>query len=153
MRILLLLTVLLTACSSTGVVPTDGDNYMIAKKSAEFGLGPPIKAQASVYAEANEFCGDDSVETVNLNVRNAVFGRQGSVNLEFRCIDKVASSSSTSINSDAEMGKANTVSESSDQSRLLNDRYADLERLKRLLDDGTLTQEEFDSEKAKVLSE
>jgi len=33
------------------------------------------------------------------------------------------------------------------------DKYADLERLKKLLDDGALTQEEFDREKAKILSE
>ena len=31
------------------------------------------------------------------------------------------------------------------------DKYADLERLRMLLDDGTLTQEEFDNEKAKIL--
>ena len=33
------------------------------------------------------------------------------------------------------------------------DKYADLQRLKELLDDGTLTQEEFDREKAKILNE
>ena len=33
------------------------------------------------------------------------------------------------------------------------DRYTDLERLKRLLDDGALTQEEYDSEKAKILND
>ena len=33
------------------------------------------------------------------------------------------------------------------------DKYTDLERLKRLLDDGALTQEEYDREKAKILSE
>ena len=31
------------------------------------------------------------------------------------------------------------------------DRYADLEKLKKLLDDGTLTQDEFAKEKAKIL--
>jgi hypothetical protein len=33
------------------------------------------------------------------------------------------------------------------------DKYADLERLKNLLDDGALTQEEYDNEKAKILNE
>lgn len=32
------------------------------------------------------------------------------------------------------------------------DKYSDLERLKKLLDDGALTQEEFDREKAKILN-
>ena len=33
------------------------------------------------------------------------------------------------------------------------DKYEDLERLKKLLDDGALTQEEYDLEKAKILNE
>lgn len=33
------------------------------------------------------------------------------------------------------------------------DKYADLERLKKLLDDGALTQGEYDREKAKILNE
>ena len=33
------------------------------------------------------------------------------------------------------------------------DKYSDLERLKKLLDDGALTQEEYDREKAKILNE
>ena len=33
------------------------------------------------------------------------------------------------------------------------DRYSELEKLKRLLDDGALSQEEYDTEKAKILSE
>jgi len=33
------------------------------------------------------------------------------------------------------------------------DRYSELEKLKKLLDDGALTQEEYDTEKAKILGE
>ena len=82
-----LLAFALTACSSSGVIPTGEDTYMIAKRSAQFGTGPPVKTQAAVYAEANEFCAQQqkTIETVNLDVRNSVFGRQGSVTLQFRC--------------------------------------------------------------------
>ena len=80
-------TVLLVACKSTGIVPMDSETYMIAKKSSEFGFGPPIKAKADVYNEANEYCAKEqkTVETIDFEMRNAVFGRQGSVSLEFRC--------------------------------------------------------------------
>lgn len=83
----LLLVFTLTACSSTGVVPTGDDTYMIAKRSAQAGFGPPVKTRAAVYAEANEFCAKKqaSVETINLDVINSGFGRPGSVTLEFRC--------------------------------------------------------------------
>ena len=40
-----------------------------------------------------------------------------------------------------------------DENTAGRDKYADLERLRMLLDDGTLTQEEFENEKAKILSE
>lgn len=51
-------------------------------------------------------------------------------------------SSSSSINA------SSTDAGSSSGSR---DKYSDLERLKKLLDDGALTQEEFDREKARIL--
>ena len=37
------------------------------------------------------------------------------------------------------------------QSTTWHDKYAEIERLKKLLDQGALTQEEFDREKAKLL--
>jgi hypothetical protein len=76
-----------TACASTGVVPMDGNTFMIAKKSAQFGAGPPVMVQADVYREANEYCAKENkeVETVKLDIVNSGFGRAGSVSLEFRC--------------------------------------------------------------------
>ncbi len=88
MRVLLVCAALmLAACTSTGVVPTGDDTYMIGKRSAQAGFGPPVKTRAAVYAEANEFCAKKqaSVETINLDVINSGFGRPGSVTLEFRC--------------------------------------------------------------------
>ena len=88
MRVFMMCGVLtLTACTSTGVVPTGNDTYMIAKRSAQVGMGPPVKTQAAVYAEANEHCAKEqkSVETIKLDVTNSGFGRPGSVTLEYRC--------------------------------------------------------------------
>ena len=88
MRILtVLFTFTLIACTSTGVVATGDDTYMIAKRSAQVGMGPPVKTQAAVYAEANEHCTKEqkSVDTVNLDVTNSGFAKPGSVTLEYRC--------------------------------------------------------------------
>jgi len=80
-------SLLLTGCSSTGVVPMDAGTYMIAKRSAQAGFGPPTAVQADVYREANEFCDKEQkdVETINLDVTNSGFGRPGNVSLTFRC--------------------------------------------------------------------
>lgn len=153
MRILLLSTVLLAACSSTGVIPTDSGSYMIAKQAPGVGWGPPIGIRGEAYTEANEFCGDKAVETIKLDTVNSGFARSGAVNLEFRCVDKVASDNSSPSTSDVDMETANAKDEQSDPSPPSNDKYDNLARLKKLLDDGTLTQEEFDREKAKILNE
>jgi len=77
----------LAGCASTGVVQTDGDKYMIAKKGPQVGFGPPIGIRAEVYQEANDFCAkqNKAVETINLELTDAGFGRAAAVNLEFRC--------------------------------------------------------------------
>lgn len=84
------LAITLMGCASTGVVQTDGDKYMIAKKSPQVGFGPPIGIRAEVYQEANDFCGkqNKAVETINLELTNSGFGRSAAVNLEFRCKNK-----------------------------------------------------------------
>jgi hypothetical protein len=84
-RVATLLVVL--GCSSTGVVPMDNGTYMIAKRSAQAGFGPPVAAKAQVYREANAFCARQgkTVETVNLELTDSGFARPGSVTLEFRC--------------------------------------------------------------------
>ena len=81
---------LLVGCASTGVVQTDGDNFMIAKKSPQVGLGPPIAARAEVYQEANAFCSRDGrvVETVRLELTDSGLGRSAAAVLEFRCKSK-----------------------------------------------------------------
>ena len=88
--ILLLAASLISGCASTGVVPMDGDTYMISKRSLQLGCGRPVATQAAVYREANAFCAkqDKQVETVNLEVQDSLPARPGSVTLQFRCIDK-----------------------------------------------------------------
>jgi hypothetical protein len=86
--LLVILALALTGCSSTGIVPMDRDTYMVAKKSHQFGMGPPVGAKADVYSEANEFCARQGrkVETVTLEMTNSAFAREGSVTLQFRCV-------------------------------------------------------------------
>lgn len=93
MRILLALPLAcaaLAACSSTGITPMDKGTYLIAKKSAQVGFGPPIGIKGEVYTEANEFCSKESkaVETVKLDETDSGFARSAAVSLVFRCVSK-----------------------------------------------------------------
>jgi len=87
MKKILLGSIFFVSCSSTGVVPMDGGTFMIAKRSAQVGFGPPDGVKADVYREANSFCANKSkeVETVNLEVTNSALAKPGNVSLTFRC--------------------------------------------------------------------
>jgi hypothetical protein len=77
----------LTACS-TGIVPMDAGTYMLARRSAQVGSGPPVRAQAKVYRDASAFCAQQGrlVETIKLDVDDGHPAHPGSVNLQFRCV-------------------------------------------------------------------
>ena len=79
----------LISCASTGVIPMDNDTYMVSKRSAQAGFGPPIRAKADVYREANAFCSkhNKKVETIKLDLTNSGFARPASASLEFRCVN------------------------------------------------------------------
>ena len=87
MKYLILVPLLLAACSSTGVVPMDAGIYMIAKRSAQIGFGPPDGVKADVYKEANDFCSNQGrvVETIKLEMTNSGLARPGNVSLQFKC--------------------------------------------------------------------
>jgi hypothetical protein len=68
----------------------DKGTYLIAKKSAQVGFGPPIGIKGEAYSEANEFCAKEGkdVETVKLEETNSGFARSAAISLEFRCVPK-----------------------------------------------------------------
>ena len=77
-----------SACASSGVVPADKGTFLITKRSAQAGFGPPVGTKTDVYQEANAHCAasQQEVETVDLQMVNSSFGRPGSVALHFRCV-------------------------------------------------------------------
>jgi len=86
-KIYALVMLFMVGCASTGVVPMDAGAFMIAKRSAQAGFGPPDGVKADVYKEANIFCSKENknVETIDLQVTNSGFARPGNVSLTFRC--------------------------------------------------------------------
>lgn len=70
------------------IVHMDGDTYLVQKRSAQIGMGPPVGAKASVYKAANKFAKEKGmvVETVDFKMVNSAFARPGSVELQFRCV-------------------------------------------------------------------
>lgn len=69
----------------------DHGTYMIGKKDSSPGLGVSLSNKAEVYKEANVFCIEKSleVETIKVTVLPAKFGKLGSTELEFKCVEPV----------------------------------------------------------------
>lgn len=119
---------------NTGVVPDGPDSYLIMR-TGKTGFVSSSSLQKKAYEEASVFCKQKSLvmQTISMESQRArPFGGFPEATLRFRC---VASASSVGGNS--------AVSP--------EEKYSHLERLKRLLDTGALTQEEFEKEKGKIL--
>ncbi|RYY02755.1 MAG: hypothetical protein EOO53_10960 [Gammaproteobacteria bacterium] len=89
--IVLSVTLLLTACSSTGVVPIGNSTYILSKKSAGCGFSSAEGTKSDLYVEANAYCEKQNkeIEAVIVNARDGVpFVRCASAELQFRCVNK-----------------------------------------------------------------
>lgn len=89
MRRMIILTLALGGCASSGIVPMDKGTFMITKKSAggAFVSGDEVKAE--LYTEANAHCAKtgQAVETIKAEGKNAVpFVRATQATIEFRCV-------------------------------------------------------------------
>lgn len=78
----------LAGCSSTGVVSTGPDTYMVAKSGGGPGASG-AEMSADLYREANAFCAAQKKQFVRISVTeqdNKPFVRLANAKLEFRCV-------------------------------------------------------------------
>ena len=133
-----ILSIAFLGCGKPQVVPMDGDTYLVQKRSAQVGFGPPEGAKAEVYEIANAFCANQGkvVETVAFHMVDSGFARPGSVSLQFRCVPPplAAKPSPTATPAEARTDAAKR-----------------LEDLKKLRDQGLITQEDYDKKKKEIL--
>ena len=93
--ILIITTLIISSCSSTGVIPMGNNTYMIGKKDGYPGVGVSLSVRAEVYNEAVEFCTKKKLEVKTLNITTlpAVPGQLGSTELQFSCVFPTTSNS------------------------------------------------------------
>jgi hypothetical protein len=122
----------MTACQRPGVVPMDRDTFLVAESRVQFGSGLPVSAKAEVYDVANEFCAKRGkvLETVNLEITDAEWGRPASVTLVFRCVDPAKPTAGPAQRPAVEK---------------------QLEDLKAMQAKGLITQDDFDRKKKELL--
>lgn len=85
---LVIASIMLVGCLSTGVIPMDQDSYYIGKKDGSPGLGVSLSNKTEVYKEANAFCREKGLEVMVLRetVTPSAPARLGSTELHFKCV-------------------------------------------------------------------
>jgi hypothetical protein len=146
-------TLMITGCSSTGVIPMSQDSYFIGKKDGSPGIGVSLSNKAEVYQEATEFCNKKGLEVLTLRetVTPAAPGRLGSTELHFKCVQPGGTAQPLVKDADKVVNVNSNVNVRSENSNS-KDMYTELKKLKELKDSGIITQEEFDIEKKEILS-
>ena len=122
---------------NTGVIPDGPDSFLIMR-TGKTGFVSSSSLQKKTYEEATAFCAEKSLvmQTVSMDAKaSRPFGGFPEATLRFRCV--------TQDSDKLQAGVAPGTDE----------KYSQLERLKRLLDSGALTQSEFNQEKAKLLGQ
>lgn len=153
--LVLLLAMGMSGCASSKLVQTGNDTYNISKQSATtYASGDAVIADLNV--EAAKFCQEQGQEfqSVDTHHVDGVAGKtHSSAEVQFRCIGskaerrrKANSIPDTKLNKDAR--DKGGVPENKPV-----DIYTELKKLKNLLDEKIITQEEFDAQKKKILSQ
>ena len=147
------ITLFIAGCASnSGVMPIGQDTYMVSRQAASgFSGSGTLKAEA--FQEASLYCGKQgkSVQVVNTIEAQPpfIFGNFPKAEVQFMCLDK----------NDAELVRPKLhknpdavieVKQSAAPAKV--DAYIELKKLKELLDSGVITQEEFNAQKRKVLT-
>ena len=157
MKLFALATVaLLSACVTSGVVPVGQDTFMITNQGVVgFQSGSSLKA--ALFPEAAAYCAKAGKEFQPVSdsvVEGVTYRNNPSAELTFRCLAA----------GDSELGRptrtpyANVrveqvkAPESQRGASSQNDTYAELVKLKQLLDAKIITQDEFEGQKRKILA-
>lgn len=164
--------VLLAGCASTGVVPMGQNLHSISKTSPACGFRDAGGVKADVFLEMNAFCASKSLypEVVTIEALDGVLGRRcASATVEFRCVtESKVDLTPTGQRPDRDMNRnPNTPTDRGQFGRKpdapivikqevrvqeSDDIYAELKKLKELLDAKIITQDEFDVRKKKILA-
>ena len=163
---------LLSGCASTGVVPMGQNLYTISKTSPACGFRDAGGVRAEIFQEMSQYCSEKRLqpEVVTIEALDGVIGRRcASATVEFRCVKASEENlTPTGISPARDMNRnPNIPTDLGQYGRKPNepmrikqdirvqepdDIYTELKKLKELLDNKVITQEEFDERKKKILA-
>jgi hypothetical protein len=153
----------MTGCvSSSGVVPTGPDTFMVSHSEKGTKLGPAMKAAA--LEEANAYCKSRGkvMKVIGSSQKDMVlFTSDAYAEVHFKALDpndpEATAPTDTGLltnrvfKGDEHYQSVSVEIDKRETNAAAKDTLAEIERLGDLLKKGLITQEEFDSEKKKLL--
>lgn len=149
--------ILLSACATSGVVPVGQDTFMITKQGVVgFQSGSSLKAELFPQAVAHCAKAGKELQPVSDSVQDGVAYRNNpSAELTFRCLavgDLELGRPTPKPYANVRVEQVKAPESSKRGATMQNDPYAELVRLKELLDAKIITQDEFDVQKQKFFA-
>jgi hypothetical protein len=162
----------LTSCGSTGPIAMGQNHYTISKTSPACGFRDAGGVKAEIFEEINKFCTSQNLfpETIAIEALDGVIGQRcASATIEFRCVTSAISDPYKPTGSAPERDMNRNPLIASDRGQFgarknepiqikqevsvknSDDIYTELKKLKELLDEKIITQEEFDAKKRQIL--
>jgi len=143
------------------VMPMGNGMYTVSRQGNGFASLGKLKKQA--YEIANKFAekNNSTAEVISVNETPMSFGIEANVDLKFRLVSKSKVVSDDSKQTTISISSGQSANgKTTDEQLIINnpkqdskDKFEKLERIGKLYKDGTLTKEEFEAEKKKILSE
>ena len=151
---LLFLFGILVGCTTSNVISTGPDTYMVTSSGAGFSTAG---VKENVFGKANEFCEEKGLimVPVSFNAKPGVAGRNvPSADLTFKALKpgdpRIKEMNLTEADQRVEVKQDISVN-TTDNTPKREDIYTELLKLDDLREKGILTDEEFESQKAKLL--
>ena len=153
LSITLIILVISGCAKNSGVIPMGEDTYVVSRQAATgfHGMGG-LKADA--FAEASSFCEKNNkyLQVVNTNEAQPpyVYGNFPKVEVQFMCLgESDPELTRPKLRVDKGVTTLEILNENNDEEV---DLYTELKKLKELLDENIITQEEFDDLKKELLA-
>ena len=158
-----------SGCTNPPIIPISNDTYMLAKEDHAGIFGSMAKLKADVITEANQFAESRGKIALPISVREKPVGNSpadwATFEYQFKLVDKSSREiGETSINTNRKVMpvRPNVSVQSSEtisadinvknQDNTKSDMYAELVKLDDLRKRGIISESEFQTQKAKLLS-
>lgn len=141
----------ISGCTTSNIIKTGTDVYMVTSSGAGFSSAG---VRSNVFDAANKFCGKKGqlIQPVSFeSEKGKLASHPPSAELMFKCINKGEEIDSSSLTESKQLKIDQYVTIKESKQTVKKDIYTELMKLNELKEKGIISEEEFKTEKSKIL--